>query len=90
MEELLDCLQVLESSGLPDDDTIVLHVKRDPIVQRISSLASVVLISDEGQNLWENHRILLDKGYPVTPGEKDRFGWLSGNIHTRKGIIVFG
>ena len=90
MEELLDCLHVLESSGLPDDSTAPLHAMRDPILQRISALASVVLITDEGKILWENHRILQDKGFPITPGEKDSFGWLSGNIQTKKGIIVFG
>lgn len=58
--------------------------------EAISSLASNSLVGDEGECLWENHEILKREGFPVFPGERDRFGWLSGCIQTKKGIIVFG
>jgi hypothetical protein len=90
MEELLECLHALELSDLPDNAATVLPVGTDPRIQRISSLASVVLITDEGQNRLENHRILKEKGFPVVAGEQDSFGWLSGIISTKKGGIVFG
>lgn len=84
MEELLQHLNALNASNQPDNDSIFLDEKT------ISMLASVVLISDEGINLLENHRYLAERGFPVLPGEQDSFGWLSGYIQTPKGKILFG
>jgi hypothetical protein len=55
-----------------------------------SGLANDALIDDNGQNIWDNHEILADAGFSVFPGERDRFGWLTGCIQTKKGIIVYG
>ena len=37
-----------------------------------------------------NQMIIKVSGYDVTAGEKDSYGWLTGCIHTNKGIIVYG
>ena len=84
MEELLQRLTTLNSSSQPDNDSVFLDETT------ISILASVVLISDKGINLWTNHQYLAERGFPVLPGEQDSFGWLSGYIQTKKGKILFG
>jgi hypothetical protein len=81
---LVVALKRLDSSTEPDN--------YDKYIQNdeISSLASNSLIGAEGECLWENHEILKHAGFPVFPGERDRFGWLTGYIQTKKGILVFG
>ena len=59
-------------------------------VNKILSYADTYLIKSNGQCNWDNIEILGDKGYYVGPGERDRFGWLSGVIGTSKGDIVYG
>ena len=90
MEELLQCLQSLDNSDLPNSCSGILNGDKKSIIHRISALASVVLITDEGLNILENHRYLESNGFPVFPGEQDSMGWLSGCIQTKKGIIVYG
>jgi len=66
-----------------DEETIVTNTM-------ISNAASEALIDDEGKCIWESHRLLSENGFYVFPGERDRFGWVTGCIQTKKGIIVFG
>lgn len=95
MESLVQALQLLDtSSSLPDvdgDDMMVLQAGDHPLVLTISSLCNSLLITNEGvpnfdaiDTLWHNHQ------YFVTPGDRDKFGWVTGCLHTKKGIIVFG
>lgn len=70
------------TDGEPDDP--------HPLVQEASSEASMVLITNSGQPDFSAHRALLKEGFRVTAGETDSFGWLTGCIHTSKGIIVYG
>lgn len=81
---LVVALKMLESSSEPDNYNKYIQN------EEISSLASYSLVGDEGECLWDNHEILEREGFPVFPGERDRFGWLSGCIQTKKGVIVFG
>lgn len=53
-------------------------------------LAEEALVDENGRCIWENHKVLEDAGFSVFPGERDRFGWLTGCIQTKKGIIVYG
>lgn len=62
----------------------------DERVGKVIELANGELITSEGKCNWHNHTILKGNGFPVTCGEKDSFGWLSGCIHTKNGIIVYG
>ena len=61
----------------------------DPLVQEVLE-HSGWLITKEGRPDWHAHAVLKGNGFPVTCGEKDSFGWLTGCIHTNKGIIVYG
>lgn len=60
------------------------------LVNQIIELACELLVSPIGECNWTNIAQLTDQGYSVFPGEKDRFGWLTGCIKTKKGIITFG
>ena len=59
-------------------------------VSEISALAEKHLITFTGECNWEEIQILNDAGYRVFAVEQDRYGWLLGAIHTKKGIITYG
>lgn len=61
-----------------------------PVIQKIVNEATTYLITDEGAPNWQNIDYLRDEGFGVGPGETDRYGWLTGVIYTKKGMIVFG
>lgn len=61
----------------------------DPLVQEVLKHAGV-LITPEGRPDWKAHAVLKEHGFQVSKGESDSFGWLTGCIHTNKGIIVYG
>ena len=89
IEELVSMLESLNDMNLPDqgDETIT---QPEELIHSIVSCADVALIDNDGHNIWENIEILRDHGFSVFAGEQDRFGWLSGCIQTKKGIIVYG
>lgn len=60
------------------------------LIRQIEYEADKFLITKEGACRWENHEWLGEKGYSVFCGERDRFGWLTGCIQTKKGVIVYG
>ena len=70
------------TNGVPDE----LH----PMIQKVVQLADTVLITPSGECFWYGHQYLRGFGYNVTKGEGDSHGWLTGCIHTKKGIIVYG
>ena len=54
---------------------------------------AVVFLLDKhliGDNVNHNIRKVRNAGYNVYAGEMDMFGWLSGCIDMKRGIIVFG
>lgn len=59
-------------------------------VEAAADKACEELITNDGHCNRNNMRLLKDAGFNVTPGEQDSFGWLTGCIHTKKGIIVYG
>ena len=79
---------------MPDSEDRILNNDTNEVVEKfieeVSGLASDVLVGDEGQCLWDRHELLKGAGYNVFPGERDRFGWLTGCIQTKKGVIVYG
>lgn len=94
METLLDFLKQVDALEMKDCDARLLNNNTNEVVRKfieeISGLASEVLVGDEGQCLWDQHELLKEAGYSVFPGERDRFGWLTGCIQTKKGVIVYG
>ena len=93
MEDLLQLLRFINASPLlPNNpDAILNHSKKDMmLIREAVELAEKILINPSGQNVWSNHTILEDCGFPVRPGETDSCGWLSGLIHTNKGVLIYG
>lgn len=95
MNELIAALRAIEtdpsvicpeSGHLTEGYCYDLH----PLVQEVVNLANGELITNKGECNYAAHRTLKLAGFPVTRGEYDSFGWLSGLIHTKKGIIVYG
>ena len=64
--------------------------ERHPLIEEIEGLANELLITNKGSCNWEAIKTLTNAGYPVSRGEADSFGWLSGKIKTNKGFIVYG
>ena len=91
MQRLAECLQTLESSTLPNDTNIYLDTIDHPFIDEIQFIAERLFISAKGQPLFdEMDRFQKEYGYMIFPGERDRFGWLTACLQTKKGIIVFG
>ena len=89
MEKLINLLEQIDKSDLKDNEDFYLN-RNNELVARIIDEATSELIDMNGHCIWDNHKILEDAGFPVFCGERDRFGWLSGCIQTKKGIIVYG
>jgi len=93
LDRMVFLLKAIDASDLPDanDEEIFLNVEpRRDEVNEIIGLANTVLVDDAGKNIYENHEYLKTFGYWIFAGEQDRFGWLTGCIQTKKGIIVYG
>jgi hypothetical protein len=61
-----------------------------PLVEAAIRAADTALITNKGECNWAAHRELEKHGYRVYAGEKDSFGWLTGCINTKKGVLVYG
>jgi hypothetical protein len=92
MEELIEGLAKLETDSEVTPQKY-LHEQEWPEaifkVERVSGLANCLVRG--GDPDWTAIKVLEDRThYKVFAGEKDSFGWLTGCILTRKGILVFG
>lgn len=89
METLIELLRKVE-----EDDTIQKQGTyldpEIPIIDEISNLAERFLITKGGFCHWSNIHFLEDMGFKAFPLERDSFGWLSGGIQTKKGVITYG
>lgn len=95
MNTLIESLKAIEATQLDENDDIILNnfEENHPLKELINKAvghADELLVTDQGQCNWGNQDILKNAGFPVFPGERDRFGWLSGCIQTKKGILIFG
>ena len=96
MTELIKMLDHLMESGdfkaIVSDEDDCTYLKGDNVIE-IDYIASTLLIESGGQPNYEAMEQLKEMSngrYFVTPGETDSFGWLTGCLHTPKGIIVYG
>lgn len=100
MEKLLAALRAVEAAATilnadTDEETGQVWLTDgteddlDPLVKEVLE-HSGWLITKEGRPDWHAHAVLKGNGFRVTKGESDSFGWLTGCIHTSKGIIVYG
>lgn len=92
MNHLVELLNDVDESCLPDaSDDKVLHDEDHAVICVIRNLATSLLITDNGDPDFESIDALYNEhGYFIFPGERDRFGWLTACLRTKKGIIVFG
>lgn len=91
MERLVECLRVVDASSLPDDSEVRLDPVDHPLITEIQFIATRSLITDDGDPKFEDiDRLYKEFGYFVYPGERDRFGWVTACLQTKKGFIVFG
>ena len=60
------------------------------LIMAVLHLANESLIGDDGHPDRKNMDKVSQKGFPIFPGEMDRFGWVTGCIELSSGIIVFG
>ena len=91
MQRLLECLKSVEESPLPENIDVRLDVVDHPLIDEIVFIATRLLITDKGEpHFDEMDRLHRDYGYFIYPGERDRFGWVTGCLQTKKGFIVFG
>lgn len=94
METLLSLLKQIDELQLKDSYERVLNNNKNAtvkeLVDKVSDYANELLIGPNGQCLWDQHSVLNRAGYAVFAGERDSFGWLTGCIQTKKGIIVYG
>jgi hypothetical protein len=63
---------------------------RHLLVQNAVYVADQVLLLPDGKRNIPNEIQLQQEGFYVSCLEGDGFGWLSGGIHTSKGIIAYG
>ena len=93
MDTLLQLLHAIDNTDLPNnEETVLNHLKegeQGDLIKKAEATAELALIN-QGQNNWTNHRLLEAQGFPVSCGERDSFGWLSGIIQTKKGILIYG
>jgi hypothetical protein len=88
--ENLDLMVALLKRIENDDSVEITHTSYKhlhPLIQSVIYLADILLTGDDK---FENMNYIQQKGFPIFPGEQDRFGWLTGCIQLKKGIIIFG
>ena len=93
MEDSLNLL-VLLLKAIDSDDSIEVinehYSSTHPLVIGAKYLANEYLIGDDGHPDREYMDIISSAGFPIFPGEQDRFGWLTACIQLSRGIIMFG
>jgi len=90
LELLIKNLKELEESDVEYKVYLTDADPQIPLVAKIVELAESELITVGGSPKFFAHFALENAGFRVTAGEKDSFGWLTGVIHTNKGMIVYG
>nr|DAY89308.1 MAG TPA: hypothetical protein [Caudoviricetes sp.] len=92
IDRLVDALKVIEKVEYIEPKQYLTdgyYSELPHLIQESIKLANESLIHECKPN-FDNIEILKKHGFFVYPGEKDSFGWLTGCIRTKKGIIVFG
>ena len=72
------------------DETISLKTeeRKNPLINAVIYLADEYLTCEiHGKRGIQE---IKNAGFDVFPGEQDRFGWLTGCIEMKRGIIMFG
>ena len=89
---LNDLLSQIKSLGEDDRFEKVKYLNNDLVHRHyplIHSLIENVFITERGNPNYSAIIHFENNGIKVGPGETDQFGWVTGCVHTAKGIIVF-
>jgi hypothetical protein len=92
-EKLIEALKAVEVDASVEAKTWLTDDEGGTLPKSIATalqLADEELIDSKGGCNFPAHRTLEAAGFPVSCGERDSFGWLTGVIRTRKGNIVYG
>lgn len=92
-EKLIESLKAVEADAALQHKEWLTDGAADELPEALAAvliLADGVLITPSGSCNLAAHRALAEAGFPVSCGEKDSFGWLTGVICTSKGRIVYG
>ena len=99
MDRLLELLREVERNDtIPDNEDVRLDGQYKTIgnapricTKEIQHLATELFITDDGDPRFELiDQFFKEHGYFIFPGERDRFGWVTACLQTKKGFIVFG
>ena len=95
VEKLIEALKAVDADVLVEEKPWLTDSEDEDgtlpeSIEQVLELADAELILKSGQCNFHAHRTLEAAGYPVSCGERDSFGWLSGVIRTSKGNIVYG
>lgn len=90
MDDLIQLLRDIEADDTIQAQKYLTDGEPSPKVDEASGLACEELITSNGGCNRTNMRLLDQAGFHVFPGEQDSFGWLTGCIRTKKGIVVYG
>ena len=86
LKEVEECVEIPETEIVNSGWGEKMH----PLLEEVESLACDFLINSNGTPNFKNHRLMKEAGYPVSAGETDSFGWLTGLIRTKKGMVCYG
>ena len=87
MDRLIRLLREIErNETIPDNKNAILNGQYE-----IQALATELFIDEEGTPIFDDMDVFQQMSeFYIFPGERDRFGWLTACIQTKKGIIMFG
>jgi hypothetical protein len=80
LERLVDYLRIVDADSC--------EARTHPLATEIIGLANDYLTL--GDEVDSYRKKLQSVGFPVYPGEVDRFGWLTAYFSLRSGILLFG
>lgn len=86
---VVEYLHLVRHDGTIADSDSEEAYEQHALVKKAEGLACEYLITNEGRCEWQNHKMVKASGFNVFPGDKDSFGWLTGCISTKKGILVY-
>jgi hypothetical protein len=99
MDRLITLLREVEANEtIPNNKHAILNGDYETLenamricTKEIQSLATELFIDEDGRPRFDDMDVLQQiSGFYIFPGERDRCGWLTACIQTKKGIIVFG
>jgi len=83
LHQLLIFINESETIAVENGNFVPSH----PLIHALLYIAEHCLTGEDGPT---NIHTLQKAGWTIYPGDQDRFGWLTGCIELKRGLIVFG